>query len=83
MHSGSAFMYSLPPSAACCPNAHLFSTPMHADSDDSGSGAGDDSDWSDLEDFIVCKPDRDYSKLFDRRFGYKGGSSRGHLEEGE
>ena len=55
---------------------------MHADSDDSGSGAGDDSGWSDLEDFIVCKPDRDYSKLFDRRFGYKGGSSRVALEEG-
>ena len=65
----------------CSGEADATLCPMHTDSDED-SGAGDDSGWSDLEDFIVCKPDRDYSKLFDRRFGYKGGSSRVALEEG-
>ncbi|GAX75218.1 hypothetical protein CEUSTIGMA_g2662.t1 [Chlamydomonas eustigma] len=51
------------------------------DSDEEDNSAAEDSGWSDLEDFIVCKPERDYSQLFDKRFGYKGGSSRVPLDD--
>lgn len=30
----------------------------------------DDDDWSDLEDFVVCQPDRDYHQLLRGRFRY-------------
>ena len=38
--------------------------PSDSDDEDSDASGSDDSGWSDLEDFIVCKPDRDYSRLF-------------------
>ncbi len=31
---------------------------------------GTDDDWSDLEDFVVCQPDRDYHQLLRGRFRY-------------
>ncbi|KAK9830136.1 hypothetical protein WJX72_009947 [[Myrmecia] bisecta] len=33
-------------------------------------GSDEDSDYSDLDDFIVCKPGRDYSTLLSERFQY-------------
>jgi hypothetical protein len=34
------------------------------------SSSGDDSGYSDLEDFIVCDPSRDYEALIAARFRY-------------
>ncbi len=42
----------------------------------SGSEGDDSSDWSDLDDFIVCQPRRDYGQLISSRFRY-----RAHDEE--
>ncbi|KAL6755218.1 hypothetical protein V8C86DRAFT_2682689 [Haematococcus lacustris] len=48
-------------------------------SDDIGSDSDTDSDdWSDLEDFIVCQPGRDYKALIAARFKY----STGEMEPG-
>lgn len=38
-------------------------------------GAG--SDYSDLDDFIVCQPGADYGELFRRRYGRRGAAGRG------
>ncbi|KXZ50671.1 hypothetical protein GPECTOR_15g355 [Gonium pectorale] len=35
-----------------------------------GRESGSDDDWSDLEDFIVCQPERDYLALFSKKYGY-------------
>lgn len=48
-------------------------------SEDIGSDSDTDSDdWSDLEDFIVCQPGRDYKALIAARFKY----STGEIEPG-
>ena len=45
--------------------------PPPADSDDDvGSGSSEEGAYSDLDDFIVCQPDRDYPALLHRRFKY-------------
>ena len=36
-----------------------------------GADSEDDSGYSDLEDFIVCKPGRDYGALIAKEFKYK------------
>ena len=33
---------------------------------------GDSGTFSDLEDFIVCKPDRSYTSLFAKHYKYSG-----------
>lgn len=41
--------------------------------DNGARDSADDSDYSDLEDFIVCKPGRDkgyYKELFQKEFRY-------------
>lgn len=46
---------------------------MEEDAAHKGGGEVDDSDYSDLEDFIVCKPGRgaeDYRALIDEHFSY-------------
>ena len=41
--------------------------------DPPASSDGEEGDcFSDLEDFIVCKPGRDYSRLFSDEFAYSG-----------
>ena len=37
---------------------------------DSDAEEGDDENYSDLEDFIVCKPERDYDSFIARQFRY-------------
>jgi hypothetical protein len=41
--------------------------------------SGDVSGYSDLEDFIVCQPDRDYRQLLSSKYRYRAGSEE---EEG-
>lgn len=36
----------------------------------SGDLDGDDGSYSDLEDFIVCKPERSYKSLFAQHYKY-------------
>jgi len=36
-----------------------------------GADSDDESGYSDLEDFIVCKPGRDYGALIQKEFKYK------------
>ena len=38
-----------------------------------GLGSDEEGDYSDLEDFIVCKEGRNYSQLISREFRYSGG----------
>ena len=38
--------------------------------DVSGDLEGDGGSYSDLEDFIVCKPDRSYNSLFAQHYKY-------------
>ena len=37
---------------------------IKAAKDDDGHSGDENDDYSDLEDFLVCKPGRDYSKMF-------------------
>ena len=55
-----------------CPAASPTEEPPDpADPPASSDGEGEDC-FSDLEDFIVCKPGRDYSRLFLDEFAYAG-----------
>ena len=56
----------------CCPDANPSrGAPDPADAPASSDGEEGDC-FSDLEDFIVCKPGRDYSRLFSDEFAYSG-----------
>lgn len=46
--------------------------PDPADAAASSEGEEEGDSFSDLEDFIVCKPGRDYSRLFSDEFAYSG-----------
>ncbi len=74
-HPTRVFSSPHPTRASCDSVLRLYPT---RDSD-----PGSDGDWSDLEDFIVCQPERNYGKLLAKKYYYAADEVDEEEEDGE